>query len=270
MCALSPTPVLDSVNKKNHNSSALVWVRHSAPLHNHQPSLPHTGVPLPQWCGTHSTVKGIEMGNTDWTKVPRWALNEYNTSYNSAQWPHVWLVIKLCNSEQCDEFLLSQPFSVTQKFNLIGKNKKKEILFVSTLCTAQIQGGGPLHILALKHVSPLCKMTWWFYPCTRPLAPTAAWVWWLLRQGHGNCDPKILLGCFVFFGFFLQCIYLQHCLKNTIRYVVEITKCTYFSTSLHLQYVSVGMLDLTCCVNQAVTWYHKLQELQCLFPLSDM
>lgn len=68
MCALPLAPLLDSVPKTNRNNSALVWVRHSAPPHNHRPLLPHTDAPLPQWCGTRSTVKGIEMGNIDWTR----------------------------------------------------------------------------------------------------------------------------------------------------------------------------------------------------------
>lgn len=49
-------------NQKS-KSSALVWVRHSAPPHSHRPLV---SSPLPQWCGTLSTVKGIETG--DWTK----------------------------------------------------------------------------------------------------------------------------------------------------------------------------------------------------------
>lgn len=76
VCAWSLISVLHSVPKilHNGNSSALVRVRHSAPPHNHRPPLPRTDAPLPQWCGTLSTVKGIEMGNRDWTHFSFWSL----------------------------------------------------------------------------------------------------------------------------------------------------------------------------------------------------
>lgn len=116
------------------------------------------------------------------------------------------------------------------------------------------------------------------YPCTWPLAPTAAWVWRLAqslicsyRRGHGNSDPKILR---FFFLLLLFTMYLtttppqnkkQNKTKNTFGYVFEITNVHIFHIFTFTVYdISVGMWDLTCVgFNQAVTWESAMSSRVC-------
>lgn len=146
------------------------------------------------------------------------------------------------NSEQYDEFLLSQLFSVTQKFNLMEEKKRFFLSHTSDNSSTE-------DTLSIFYLWKTCESLWndlmVLYPCTRPLAPTAARVWWLAqslicsyRRGHVNSDPKILFWCLFFSLFFTMYLtttlpqkkkHHQVCFWDYQMYI--------FFTSLHLQYM---------------------------------